>query len=182
MPNIIRILSPYLITGNPDTINVTEPYAPGQLGGSFDLNDKTYTVVQLDSGATSATPTGVVAANQVAFWKSKTNRLVTNDSRVAIGGQTTSGWRNEVAGIFRNAVTPGNYTCILTNGHNIPVKGQSGSGPYGIGDVVVAGTTASPTIINVAAGTAPTCITVGVARADISGGNVNCDVNVPNLA
>lgn len=180
MPNTIRILSPYLVTGNPDTINVTDQYAPGQLGGSFDLNDKTYEVVQLDSGATSATPTGVVAANQVAFWKSKTNRLVTNDARVAIGGQTASGWRNQVAGIFRNAVTPGNYTCILTNGHNVPVKAATTTAA--IGDNIIANTTQTPDAIVLAAGTALTVQGIGTARNAGSGTAVNVDVDIPDLA
>src|SRR5882762_2826944 len=120
MPNVISIISPFLQNGNPDTLNLTPPtqltgggtppgsffpYAPGDLGASFDYNDKRYELVLNDSGATSATPTGVVAANMVAFWKDKSLRLVTNDRRMAIGGQTTNASGNFVAGIYRTAVS-----------------------------------------------------------------------------
>lgn len=181
MPNEIRYLSPYIKSGNPDVYNEPTLYAPGDLGASWDANDRTYEVVQLDSGATSATPVGSVAANMLAFWKSKTNRIVTNDARVAIGGQTTSGFRNNVAGIFRGSITAGYYTMILTRGHGIPIK--SASGPVGIGDGMIASTNNTQAqAINVAAGTAPSVQCIGYARADGTGSNVTCDIDIPDLA
>lgn len=179
MPNIIRIVSPYLQTGNPDTYNSPTLYAPGDLGSSFDLNDKTYTVVQLDSGATSATPTGVVAANQLAFWKSKANRIVTNDRRVAFNNSVLNASGNEVAGVFRNAVTAGNYTALLCRGHNLPVK----SGTITLGQLLTADTDGNgPRVAGVNVGSAPGYLTVGVARAADSGGSVNADIDIPVLA
>lgn len=179
MPNTIRITSPYLPTGNPDTYNADTIYDPGALGSSFDLNDKTYEIVQLDSGATSATPTGVVAANQLAFWKSKTNRIVTNDRRLALNNSVANASGNEVAGVFRNAVTAGYYTCILAKGHSIPVK----SGTITLGQTLTADTDANgPRVAGVAVGTAPGYLVVGVARAADSGGNVSADIDIPVLA
>src|SRR3954467_12413007 len=118
MPNVNRITSPYVVTGNPDTLAVSlstqasqtqmdggSTYAPGELGCAFDYNDKAYTLAILDSGATSANPVGSVLVNQVAFWKDQANRIVTNDFRQAITPTVPSGC---IAGIFRVAVaTPG---------------------------------------------------------------------------
>src|SRR5579864_8248898 len=121
MPNVISIISPYLVNGNPDTLNVAGPtklagsgayppgsffpYAPGDLGSSFDYNDKRYELVVLDSGATAATAVGVVAANQVAFWKSQSARIVTNDIAQCV---TPAAPEICAAGLFRTAVTAGN--------------------------------------------------------------------------
>ncbi len=180
MPNQIRILSPYIQSGNPDTYNVPALYAPGDLGASWDVNDKTYAVVQLDSGATSATPTGAVAANQLAFWKSKTARIVTNDRRVALNNSVANASSNEVAGVFRSAVTAGYYTMVLCRAHAVLVKAGTVSGA---GQLLTADTDANgPEVVGVAVGTAPGYATLGVSRAAATGGNVSADIDIPVLA
>lgn len=190
MPTLPYPTGQYIPTGNPDTMNVQinqapsvpgqfNPYAGGQLGMSFNSGDRTYTLVQLDSGATSATPTGAVAANQLLFWKDKSARIVTNDKRFALA--SGNGASNFVAGVARGAFTPGTYGSViamLVKGHNIPVA-SSGSGSAG--DTAIADTTASVArVANVAAGTASTYRPVGIMRG-AAGATVNVDVDIPTL-
>lgn len=186
MPNINREQTPYIVTGNPDTMNVSPSDftgtggRPGELGNAFDARDKAYQIVQLDSGATAATPTGVVAANQLAFWKNKDNYIVTNDRRQAMGlGAATGAYRNFVAGIFRNAVTAGNYTCVLQRGDNIPVA--DGGNTFAAGESVIAEDDSAAAADRVAVGTASTFQILGRARGAASGGNVNVDIDITNI-
>jgi len=136
----------WLPTGNPDTTNITSTDfnsmggQPGSLGIRFEASPpgNAYQRVQLDSGATVSSPSGIVAANTLAYWKSKANYIVTNDSAQALGGAgvANSGFRNFIAGIFRSAVTAGNYCDILQRGQNISVNttGTSAVGGQVVGD------------------------------------------------
>lgn len=159
----------YIVTGNPDTLNVSPTdYTslgsnPGELGQTFISNqNRGYQLVQVDSGATAATPTGVIAAGQLAYWKDRSVYLVTNDSRMAIGGQTSQGFANEVAGIFRNAVTArdtvngiGTVCAILQQGNGVNVATPTTLTSANFGDAVVANTsTPRANATNSAAGTA----------------------------
>ena len=170
----------YIPTRNPDTVNYTPNYAPGELGVYYEFNQNAYQIVQLDSGATSATPTGVVAANELAFWKDKANYIVTNDVRLAMGGQgANSAFRNFVAGVFRVAATAGNIVHVLQKGNSIAVK-SDGNGA--IGDTAVADTsTTTARVTAVTAGTAATCNPLGTIRGASSGGNINVDLNIPSV-
>ncbi len=157
----------------------TDP-RPGELGGHVFVrgSDEEYQKIVLDTGATSATPTGVVAQGQLAYWKSKgPNYIVTNDHRVAIGGESTSdnNKRNAVAGIFTTAVTAGyfgviqvggNYSTVLTNGDN---NGKAG-------DYVIPSTTSSQADM-VAAGTAPTNTSIGKCSGAEAASRVAVDLN-----
>lgn len=171
----------FLSTGNPDTMNDATLYAPGELGACFDFPAKggpTYEIAQIDSGATSATPTGALAANQLMFWKSRVNKIVTNDSRFAIGGQITNAWRNQVAGILRNAATPGYYVALLVTGNAINVL-SDGNG--GVGQTAIANSvTTIPGVVPIAVGTAPTYNKIGIYRSD-SGTTAVIDVDIPNI-
>ncbi len=158
---------------NPDTANETDLYAPGELGGLWPTDDRIYQKVQVDSGATSLTPAGAVAAAQVAFWKDKASYLTTNDSRFANGGVGDA--RNFVAGIYRGSLTAGNYGFILVQGKAIPVKCTTSPTA---GALLVANTGTDADATSVAAGTAPTCIVIGTAQAPKSGANVPTDVNL----
>jgi hypothetical protein len=171
MPNQ-KIQTVYISTGDPDTMNSSELYKPGELGAIFDFaGSRRYQLVQLDSGATAAPTVGVVAATQVAFWKDRSKYLVTNDLRFSN--------RNEVAGIFRAAVTAGYYCCVLKKGNSINVKADSAT--YADGDVLIANSGTNAAAINIAAGTAPTYIPIGVARAVSGSGVVPADVNIPEI-
>ncbi len=171
----------FLPTGNPDTTNTVDLYAPGELGACFDYPAKggpTYQRVQLDSGATAATPAGAVAANELLFWKSRINKIVTNDSRFALGGQTTNAWRNQVAGIARVAATAGYYIDILKTGNAINVL-SDGNG--GIGQTAIANSVATiPGVVPIAVGVAPTYQTIGTYRSD-SGTTAVLDVDIANI-
>jgi hypothetical protein len=179
MPNTDRILSAFVPSGNPDTLAVSlalndEGYAPGQLGGSFDSNDKTYSLVKVDSGATAANAVGAVLANQVAFWKSKTNRIVTNDHRQCL---TPTSPASSVAGIFRVAVaTPGaggTLVAILARGHGITVA----AGTTAIG-AVMADSTASVSRVVTATGI---LTALGIARTADAASVITMDVDIPTL-
>jgi hypothetical protein len=101
-----RIANPFMPQGTAALTNSPTPfYAPGEIGGAF--NEQTtqgsYLRVKLDSGATSATAVGAVAAGQLAFWKYQLNSIVTNDKNQCDVGP--SGAINRVAGIFQLAVS-----------------------------------------------------------------------------
>jgi hypothetical protein len=150
----------WLPTGNGDTTNISptdfgQPLNPpgnvpvnvgmgGQPGGlglqhQGAWANRVYQRVQLDSGATAATGVGLVAANQLAYWKDKFHYIVTNDVNQvnAANGQqalTNSAFRNFVAGVFRNPVTPGYFCDVLQMGLSIGVKT---TGAPAIGDQLV---------------------------------------------
>lgn len=172
--------SVYSPTGNPDTCNYGPAYAPGETGTYYDFGQRSYQIVQLDSGATSATPTGAVAANQVAYWKDKTNYIVTNDARMAVGGQgANNAYRNFVAGFFRTAVTPGNICHVIQRGNSIPCN-SDGAGAVG-DSAICASSTSLAQVTNVAAGTAAGPQVLGVIRGAAVGGVINVDLNIPSV-
>jgi hypothetical protein len=179
MPNARNVQTMYFEGGNPDTWNESSLYAPGMLGNSISWRQKEYQIVQLDSGATASTDVGAVVANDLAFWKDPDNYIVTNDAPQALGGQTTNAWRNFVAGVFRYAVTAGNYCAILQKGDNIPVNGAAGGG---VGQTVIANSGSDADVTFVAVATASTYRPLGIAReatADTTAGMVNTDLNIP---
>ena len=183
MPNKQRSQPIWLPTGNPDTTNISSTDfnaaggQPGDLGQEFDYNDRVYQRVQLDSGTTASTGVGVVAANELAYWKDKTKYLVTNDAPQAYGGQTSNGFRNFVAGIFRVAGTAGNYVDILKAGDAIPVK--DGSNSFTVGGTVIADSSKTKAAAaELTAGTAITYQVIGITRVVQAGGNVTVDVSI----
>ncbi len=177
MPNAITNQTAYTgLTGSFDTYNASELYAGGQLGLRVEKNDLTYQLVQCDSGATAATATGAVAAAQLAFWKDPDTYLVTNNSPQALGGQVANAYRNFVAGVFRTAVTAGNYCFILQRGSGVDVKMTSGGG---VGQQIMANTGTAADFVSVAVGTALTYLGYGVQRAAAANNLVNVDLNIP---
>lgn len=111
----------YLRSGDPETENEATLYYPGMLGSRFTVRQagpagppgttdssnlkrfKTYQYIQTDSTMTLAPYDGAVA-----WWANQAKYLVTTNP-------ATLG-RGRVAGVFRNAITPGNYGCIQTKG------------------------------------------------------------------
>jgi hypothetical protein len=141
--------------------------------------DRAYQRVKLDSGATAATSSGVVAANQLAYWKDKSQYIVTNDSAQALGGAgaANSAFRNFIAGIFRSAVTAGNICDVLQAGQSISVKT---TGSPATGDTLVGDTsTTAAQAATVTAGTAPTCRPIGIVRGAAVANVTPCDVDIP---
>jgi len=189
----------WLPTGNPDTTNIAPADfgigstttvgmggQPGGLGIRFEATppDRAYQRVRLDSGVTSSSSAGLVAANQLAYWKDKANYLVTNDVNQvnAPYGQalTNSGFRNFVAGIFRSStLTSGNFIDILQRGRAINVKT---TGSPAIGDFLVSDTsTTTAQAATVTAGTAPTCKTIGVVSGTTVANVTPCDVDITEV-
>jgi hypothetical protein len=179
----------WLPTGNPDTTNISPTDfnsmggQPGALGTTFEavFPGRSYQRIVLDSGATAATPTGVVAANQLAYWKDKANYIVTNDSRQAMGGgaAANAAFRNFVAGVFRTAVTAGYVADVVQRGQAISVV-SDGNGA--IGDTAVCDTsTTTCRVTAVTAGTAPTAESLGIIRAAAANSVISVDLDIPNV-
>ena len=174
MPSNIRRQSIYVDTGDPDTVDVASLYMPGELGHTLSRNDRAYQLVQCDTGATASTGIGVVAAAQLAFWKDRSTYLVTNDLAQSV--------RNQVAGIFRAAITAGRFCFVLKAGRSIGVLAASGTYVDGEKAIPNSGTAADMT--REAAGTAPTYTEIGDvrgARGEITAGQVQVDVNIPEV-
>lgn len=180
MPNTNRDQTVYIPTGNPDTWSEATLSRPGELGKAYDYNDRTYQRVQLDSGAVVANAVGVVAANQLAFWKDKSKYLVTNDKRQAQGGSLgTNAFANSVAGIFRAAVTAGYYCDILIRGRNIAV---SDDGSVGIGEMVSADLTANTAkALGTAVGTATPYQLIGIGKTASVANVCYADIDLTNF-
>jgi hypothetical protein len=178
--------------GTPDKTNAPTPaYANGEIGCAF--NDQTtggsYLRVRLDSGATSATAVGAVAAGQLAFWKDQANALVTNDKNQCDVGP--SGAINRVAGIFQLAVSTapgvndatGNpvtyYTDLVIQKRAYPV---AATGTILQGTAFIADTTASVArgISQATVTTAPVSQVIGICASSVlSAGNTTpVDVNI----
>ena len=115
-PNRWEMPPVYLRSGDPESENEVSLLYPGQLGmrftviqptrspaGAEDGRSKTYQLIQTDSTMTVAPFKGAVA-----WWSDKTKYLVTTTV-------TTLG-RGRVAGVFQNAITPGNYGCVQIGG------------------------------------------------------------------
>ncbi len=188
-----RISNPYMPNGNAGATNAPSPaYAPGEVGCAF--NDQqtglTYLRVWLDSGATSATTVGAVAANQLAYWKDRQANIVTNDPNFNDTGAAAS-CIDRVAGVFQTAVktaagtndvngNPVKYLCDLAiGGQNVPVKAAQGAvtvpGAAVIADGVTAGVKTVATI-----STAPTQQNLGTSRSSTvsAAGTINVDLAI----
>ena len=176
----------WLPTGNPDTTHITSDDfnslggQPGSLGLRFEAGNplRTYQRVLVDSGATSATPAGAVAANDLAYWRDKDTYKVTNDSRFAMNGAASGAYRNYVAGVFRIAATAGRYVDIVQRGNSIPIA--DGGNTFAAGETVFPeATTTDSAVDRTAIGTYPGVQVLGVARGAASGGFVNVDIDIP---
>lgn len=184
--NAIRFLSVFFGgTGNPDTLNVAlpsptatpgsfAPYAPGEVGASIEYQDKAYTEVLLDSGATASTPTGGVLLGQIAYWKSKANRWVTNDARFA---ELPTQSNSCVAGIFRAAQTPGQYGSqifVLCKGYGITVAAVPGTSA---GSALQASTTSGTNGVT----TYSSGQNLGFSLTGVTGGTLTADIDISTL-
>jgi hypothetical protein len=175
-----KIANPFMPQGTSAQTNSPTPfYAPGEIGCAFydPMTGFTNLRVRLDSGATSATPTGAVAKGQLAFWKDRANNLVTNDQRFADSAPTSNGFVNRVAGIFQLPVStaantndstgqPITYVCdLVILGQNVNVFTKSASAT--IGCLAVCDTTANTAQVAAlaTATTAPTGTVIGVFRS-----------------
>ncbi len=149
----------YLPGGSPETVNVSSLAYPGQLGSRFnytipartipgsdateDGRAKAYQLVATDSSMSVAPYDGAVA------WWSRQDLYRVTTSPTALG-------RGRVAGVFKNAVTPGNYTCIQIKGMSmVKFVDAPTAQPTAAGLLVIPSATAGKADC-LAAGSAPT--------------------------
>ena len=161
-------------------------YKPGELGHRVkDSQGRVWQVVDLDSGATAAVASGIVAVGDLAFVKDTDNFIVTNDPAQA-GAANAQGLavdaRNFVVGVFTNAVTAGRGTLILqqdptNNGYPVNATGST----WNIGDTAVANTGTASDVARIAAGTAPSSVQVGIVVGALSGGLVPLKLTLPGI-
>lgn len=160
---------------NVEAINVSTLYKPGELGSQFQSANKGYQLIQVDSGAVAANSVGVPVCGQLAYWKSRSSYIVTNDPRQSETGSGTQAL-NSVAGVFCSltsgaagtaSITAGNYGVIQQRGTHVGVQTDgtaSTAGQWLQPDT--AGTTAK--VDAVALGTAPAYTPVGISTAATS--------------
>lgn len=207
MPNIRVIQSPYIGPfSNVEAVAESSTSTGvgihlGELGGRVELTQtgsgtKEYQKVQLDSGAVAASPAGAPTTGELVYWKlngpggatGKSKYLVTTDSSQAVGGSTTHGWRNEVAGVL---VTPqatltanlglAPFIWIQQKGNCATVKIASGS--PNPGDTLISDTsaTASQGLIATAS-TAPVVVPLGhFTTAATSVTTAPVDLDIPGI-
>lgn len=155
-----------------EAMNTTTLYKPGELGSQIQLGGKGYQLIQLDSGATSATTAGTPIAGHLAFWKSRSSYIVTNDKAQAETPGQAAG-ASAVAGVFCSisqgaagtaTITAGNYGVIQQRGTHVGVL--SGSNTAAKGDVLTSDTASGTAQAQkYTPGTAPAATPVAVATA-----------------
>lgn len=187
-----RIVNPYMPQGTPDLTNAPSPYyAPGELGCTFNDQDKggSYLRVQLDSGATSATSVGAVVAGQLAYWKSTATSTVTNDKNQCDLGPTAA--PNRIAGIFQLAVStspningtdgqPKLYMCDLViqkNGYPVQASGTIVAGGLASGDTT-ANTARAISQASIGAAYPPTAVIGTWASATVTNNTAPMNINI----
>lgn len=188
-----RIANPFMPNGTPLLTNAPSPaYAPGEVGCAFNDQTTGYTHLRvwLDSGATSSTTVGAVAANQLAFWKNRAANLVTNDPQYNDTG-TGASCINRVAGVFSTAVktaagtndvngNPVQYLCdLIISGMNVPVKAAQGAAAVPGAQVIADGITGGVKTV-AAVTTAPTQQVLGISRSSTvsAAGTINVDLAI----
>jgi predicted N-acetyltransferase YhbS len=184
MPNTNRDQTMYVQTGNPDSWSMATLQRPGELGKAYDFNDRAYQRVKTDSGATASNTVGVVAANQLAFWKSRADYLVTNDKRQSLLGAVANSFMLNVAGVFRSAVPAGYYCDVLIRGRNIPVSvATADEGNMLGGAMVIADITADTASADGVAvgGTATPYQRLGYVRTASTSNVAYVDFDIPNI-
>jgi hypothetical protein len=179
MPNERTLQTLYIgrDIGGIERMNVASLYKPAELGGRLAVAKKAYQLVQLDSGATAATNAGVVAAGDLAFWKDRSNYLVTNDKDQAVGGPTVANARNSVCGVFTFAATAGRY-CVVQQRGRRSVR-TDGGGDFDVGDFIVASSNnvADGDVTDI--GTSPPVTKVGEVAAAEAAGFTACELDLP---
>jgi hypothetical protein len=181
MPNNIRNQPLYLQSGDPEEENVQTLLYPGMLGGRVTIKQpgppgspgaeayryKTYQLIHVDS-TVSVNP----FRGAVAWWSDQTQYLVTTNP-------STPG-RGRIAGVFQNAITPGYYGCIQTQGPatvkfvDAPTAQPTVAGLFviasataGKADCLAAGTAALYPALGVSAGTYDAAAAEAVVDLDV---------------
>lgn len=171
-----RTLQPMYLPngGDPEQVDLTSLQMAGMLGGRL-INptadgNKEYQLVQVDSSPTN-TPAGTVYDGATALWADRENYKV--------GTAVSALGRGNLAGVFVNAPTPGNYTMIQTKGRHDQVKFVDAptAAPSAAGLFVVPSATNGKADC-LAAGTASTYPTIGTTAGTINAGDQTAAVNL----
>jgi hypothetical protein len=171
----------YLQSGDPESENVATLHASGTLGARFTVKQPTRSAAGVEAGRSKryqlirsdSTMTTNPYVGAVAWWADKARYLVT----------TSATNRNRIAGVFQNAITPGNYGCIQIGGP-ATVKVLDGDvAALAIGDAIIPSTTDGKAT-RVAVGTAPTHTVLGwvagpAISVDVLNATVVVDLDVP---
>lgn len=184
MSNNIRNQPMYLRSGDPESENeptllyagmlgsrvtIKQPGPPGSPTTAGQYRSKSYQLVQTDSSMAVSPFRGAIA-----WWSDKTRYLVTTDLTV-LG-------RARIAGVFRNAITPGNFGCIQVQGPSPSVKFVDApvAAPTAAGLLVIPSATAGKADC-LAAGTAATYPALGVSASALNLGDntATVDLDVP---
>lgn len=181
MPNRYEQPAFYLQSGDPEQENSPTLAYPGQLGIRFTViqpsrsapgaeagRSKRYQLIKTDSTMTVAPFPGATA-----WWSDKTQYLVT----------TNATNRNRVAGVFQNAVSPGNFGCVQIEGPATVKLLDADMAAVAIGDVIIPSAT-NAKATRVAVGTAPTHTVMGQVggpplTTDPPSATAVVDLNVP---
>lgn len=165
--------------GDPTTVDLPSLQMPGMLGGSVIIpstqGNKKYRLVQIDSSATN-TPAGTVYNGSQALWSDR--------DKYKVGTAVSTLGRGNVAGVFTYAAAPGNYTCIQTKGYHGSVKliDAPTASPSAAGAFIIPSATNGKADC-LAAGSASTYPSMGLAAGTVNAGDQTCPVNldVPEL-
>jgi hypothetical protein len=177
MSNNIRNQPAYFPEGSPEDFNQPSMLYPGMLGSRLTQEavvdsvkaSRTYQIVGTDSSMSVAPYRGAIA-----WWSDKSRYLVTT-SPTALG-------RGRVAGVFRTAVTLGNFCTVQTQGRAASVKiiDAPTAAPTVAGLIVTPSATAGKADV-LAAGSPATYPALGVTASALAGADSTCtvDLDVP---
>ena len=174
----------YIPGGDPEGMNEATLLYPGQLGIRFSYIDpprvaasgttgegtpKAYKLVKTDSTMSVAPYDGAVA-----WFSDQGNHVVT--TTVATLG------RGRVAGVFKNVVTPGYFTCIQVKGLGKVKLTDASANSTGVGEFIVPSATNAKAEL-VAAGTASTYPPIGrgAGMLNIPAREALVDIDVPEV-
>jgi hypothetical protein len=152
---------------------------------------KEYQLCQIDSGATSATPTGAIAQGQLMYWKNRSAYLVTNDVRFSdtYNGTTRNGVQS-VAGVLVTPTTgatgvpavPGDWVFLQTKGRCNLILSQELSPALGDFAVPFNADATHPQIAKTAVGSAPADTVVGrFMSATVTNNVAQVDLQLPEI-
>jgi hypothetical protein len=166
MPNRFENPAIYLQSGNPEGEDTPTLHAPGLLGSRFTViqptgrgtpvipgRSKRYQLVKTDSTMTVNPYPGAVA-----YWADRGNYLVS----------TVNTNLNNIAGVFNNAVTKGNYGCIQIGGPSYVKLVDADSTAAAVGDVIIGSSGTAGKGARIAAGTAPTNVPFGIVATPLT--------------
>jgi len=185
MPNAWFSQPVFIPGGDPEQMNEPSLSYPGQLGirfsyiqpprtppsaGSEEGQPKSFQLVQSDSSMSVAP-----YDSAVAWWANRVNYLVTTNA-------ATPG-RSRIAGIFKTAVTPGNFCCVQQKGlAAVKIIDAPTAAPTTAGLMVVPSTTNGKADV-LASGTAYTFGRIGMTTTVMNTGDNTCivDLDVPEV-